>query len=211
MRVFVLTTGRAASKTFAKACGHIKGMTAAHESRSQLLTDRLVYPDRHVEVDNRLVWFLGSLDRLYDDVDTHYVFLKRDRAKVSESYLRRWFVRQSLVRGFYHSILMRKGDPSLDERAIACRLCVETIEDNIAFFLRGRHNASVVNVETLKADFSAFVERAGLECDLQRALAEFDVTTNLNKESAGRRRSLGRSLQKLMRAVRNFPDYFREV
>ncbi len=211
MRVFVLTTGRAASKTFAKACGHIKGMTAAHESRAEMLSDRLVYPDQHVEVDNRLVWFLGSLDRLYRDTETHYVFLKRDRAKVSESYLRRWFVRQSLVRGFYHSILMRKGDPSPDERAIACDLCIETIEDNIDFFLRGRQNVSVVNVETLRADFATFIERAGVKCDLERAFAELDVTTNLNRTDTGHRRSLKRSLRKLTRAIRNFPEYFRGV
>lgn len=208
MRIFVLTTGRAASTTFAQACVHLEGMTASHESRSQLIEGRLDYPDNHVEVDNRLAWFLGSLDRLYDDADTFYVWLRRDRAAVSQSYSKRWFVRQSLVRAFHHGILMRKGVPTAPERLDSCDLCMRTIEDNIEFFLKGRSNSCVVTVENLQEDFQRFVQRVGLPCDLERALAALTVVTNLNK-GAGRAGSNGRA-RRLWRAVKRLPEYFRE-
>ncbi len=55
MDVFVLCTGRCGSTTFIKACAHITNYTAAHESRTGLLgSDRLDYPGKHIEADNRL-------------------------------------------------------------------------------------------------------------------------------------------------------------
>ncbi|MFO8086269.1 MAG: hypothetical protein R6T91_00500, partial [Bacteroidales bacterium] len=54
---------------------HLDGMTAGHETNRQKIDSRLDYPDNHVEVDNRLVWFLGGLDKRYDDGNTFYVYL----------------------------------------------------------------------------------------------------------------------------------------
>lgn len=63
--VFVLCTGRCGSTTlFAQACQHIENYTASHESKIFLLGDkRLEYSQNHIEVDNRLSWFLGSLEK----------------------------------------------------------------------------------------------------------------------------------------------------
>ena len=64
MNVFVLTTGRSGSLTFAEACRHITNFSCGHETRVGLIgAERLAYPDQHIEVDNRLAWFTGRLER----------------------------------------------------------------------------------------------------------------------------------------------------
>ena len=64
-------------------------MTVGHESRRDVVDDRLNYPANHIEVDNRLSWFLGSLERQYG-ADAFYVHLVRDPNEVVESLLARW-------------------------------------------------------------------------------------------------------------------------
>ena len=182
MRVFVLTAGRTASQTVALACEHIEGMSAAHESRRRMIEQRLDYPDNHIEVDNRLAWFLGSLERLYDDTDTFYVFLRRDPDLVASSYIKRWHITVSIVRAFYHGILMcRNEKPTEDEKLASARLFVQTVEDNISAFLSRRSHYAVINTETLEQDFLAFMETAGLEGDREAIRATLNSTNNPNK------------------------------
>src|SRR5664279_6422416 len=88
MNVFVLTTGRAGSESFIAACKHLTNYTAGHESQvSRLGPDRIQYPDRHIEADNRLAWFLGRLEERYGD-EAFYVHLVRDRAATAASLVR---------------------------------------------------------------------------------------------------------------------------
>ena len=81
MNVFVLTTGRSGSVTFAEACRHITNYTAGHETRVGLVgDDRLAYPGDHIEVDDRLAWLLGRLEDAYGDA-AFYVHLRRDEQR----------------------------------------------------------------------------------------------------------------------------------
>jgi hypothetical protein len=72
-----------------RAFAHATNYTAGHETRSDVVDGRLDYPDAHIEADNRLAWFLGSLDRHYGD-EPCYVHLSRDPADVAASFVRRW-------------------------------------------------------------------------------------------------------------------------
>lgn len=83
--IFVLCTGRCGSMTFARACEHATNYTAAHESVG--LRHGLAYPDHHIEVNNRLVWYLGLLHQRYPDA--RYVHLRRDTAETAASYAKR--------------------------------------------------------------------------------------------------------------------------
>jgi len=181
MRVFVLTTGRAASATFAEAAALIDGMTTGHESHRGMLEGRLDYPDNHLESDNRLVWFLGSLDRLYDDADTFYVYLHRDPERVAYSYRERWHIDVSVVRAFYHAVLMNKKKPDADVALKACRLFVDTVEDNIRFFLKGRSNWAEIRVETLEEDFFNFMNKSGLTGDREKISLALNRVSNASK------------------------------
>lgn len=200
MRVFFLTAGRTASQTVALAAAHIDGMTAAHESRRRMIEQRLEYPDNHIEVDNRLSWFLGSLERLYDDEETFYVFLKRDPERIAASYIRRWHITVSIVRAFYHGILMcRNKKPTDDEKMASARLFVQTVEDNIEAFLRTHPNHAVINTENLEADFMAFMDQAGLEGDREAIRATLNSVNNTNKP----KRSLGEKFLGLFSSASN--------
>ncbi|MCC1495980.1 hypothetical protein [Alcanivorax sp. 1008] len=194
MRVFVLTTGRAASTTFAEACTHINGMTAGHETHKGMVEGRLDYPDNHIESDNRLVWFLGSLDRLYADEQTFYVHLVRDPEKVASSYRERWHITVSVVRAFYHAFLMNRKKPDAETALQACRLFVDTVEDNIRFFLKGRDNWIDVRVESLEEDFFRFMDKAGLQGDRAAISAILNRVSNVSKRK-GKRRGLFSRLQ----------------
>lgn len=182
MRVFVLTTGRAASKTFAQACQYIDGMTSAHESNCGQVLSRLDYPDNHIEIDNRLVWFLGGMDKRYQDSDTFYVYLTRDNEKVVESYLSRWHFSVSIVRAFYHGILMIPKKPDIGTARESCRLFVQTVDENTRYFLQHRSNWSQVRVENLEQDFFQFMDKAGLSGDKQALSKAINSVHNLNKK-----------------------------
>lgn len=200
MRVFVLTTGRAASQTFARAATHIHGMSAAHESRRARIEDRLDYPDNHVEVDNRLVWFLGSLDQRFRDEETFYVVLRRDPEEVAVSYVRRWHINVSIVRAFFNGILMfRERKPSSGERLRAARLFVRTVDDNVDHFLKNRDNYCVIRTDALESGFFRFLDQAGLDGDREAIRRELTTVHNRSK----RKKSLR---EKCLRLVGIRPD-----
>ena len=110
MNVFVLCTGRCGSTTFARACSHIENFGVAHESRcAQLGDSRFAYPENHIEVDNRLSWLLGRLDRAYGD-DAFYVHLRRPDQQVAASFLNRY--RGGIIRAYRgEGILMFRKKP----------------------------------------------------------------------------------------------------
>lgn len=192
MRVFVLTTGRTASKTFASACKHLDDMTSGHETRTRKISGRLDYPDNHVEVDNRLAWFLGGLDKKYDDNSTFYVHLTRDTDKVVESYLLRWHMTVSIVRAFYHGILMTPKKPHPDRARQSCRLFAETVDENIRYFLKNRNNWTHVRVENLEQDFLAFMSAAQLDGDRDAIISELRDIKNVNKKKYRRKTQINK-------------------
>ena len=90
MNIFVLCTGRSGSVSLYKICKHIENYTSDHESRKSL---DFSYNENHIEIDNRLCWFLGRLDQTYGD-NAIYVHLKRDKNKIAESYSKRFYYKR---------------------------------------------------------------------------------------------------------------------
>ncbi|MBZ2188704.1 hypothetical protein K8B33_06335 [Alcanivorax sp. JB21] len=201
----MLTTGRAGSTTFARASQHIDGMTAGHETRARYLTGRLDYPDNHIEADNRLVWFLGGLDRLFDDADTHYVYLTRDPDATALSYRERWHIRVSIVRAFYHGMLMQREKPAPDQALLACRRFIDAVDDNVRFFLKGRSNWSLVRLENIEEDFLAFMRDAGLHGDMTAIRAELGAKRNVSKRDKKKGTGLRRLLTRFSSSKIDLP------
>jgi len=171
MNVFVLTTGRSGSVTFARACGHITNYTTGHETRRMLLgRDRLAYPDRHIEVDNHLAWFPGRLEAAYGEA-AFYVHLRRDDEAVAASYSRRW--NKPLFRAYRKGLLLDLED-GVDRLAVA-RDMVLTMNANIELFLRGKRNAMRFQLEDARSHLPVLWERILAEGDLEAALGEFEV------------------------------------
>jgi hypothetical protein len=168
MNVFVLTTGRSGSLTFAEACRHISNYSTGHETRVGLIgPDRLAYPPDHIEVDNRLAWFPGRLEAAYGD-DAFYLHLRRDAEATAASMARRWS--KPAMRSYRQGILW-DVDPATDRVALA-RDLVETLDSNILHFLRDKSESMTIDIETATASFPTFWQRIGAEGDLEAALAE---------------------------------------
>lgn len=170
MPVFVLSTGRCGSMTFARACSHATNFTAAHESG---LRDRhFRYPENHIEVDNRLSWMLGRLGEQYPYAE--WVHLRRDHG-VAESYAKRWNRYRSLVRAVGENIMRFPCEQSSAPEA--ARALVDIAEANIREFL-SRRSYVTVRLEHIRSDFPAFWRDIKAEGDLDAALAEFGTRWN---------------------------------
>jgi hypothetical protein len=178
VNVFVLGTGRTGTMTLTRACSHFSNYTAGHESRAHLVGDaRLDYPAGHLEADNRLSWFLGSLGRRFDRRATLYVHLLRNEDDVVASYRRRATNRNGIIPAFGHGIVMprRADEPhDLDE---VCRMFVRTVNDNVRDFLRHRPSMEL-HLETLSDSFGELVDRIGAEGDLRQAYLELQTRHN---------------------------------
>lgn len=181
MRVFVLCAGRTGSVSLMRACAHMTNFTAAHESNVSVIgAARLDYPDQHIEVDNRLAWFLGGLDERYG-AEPLYVHLRREPAQVAKSHARRRHRPGSIVRAFARSIYLHLP-MRVDWEQVALDY-VQAVDANIQLFMRDKPHTMEMQLETRRADFAALWERIGAEGDLDAALRELDVRHNASESN----------------------------
>lgn len=174
MNIFVLSTGRCGSLTFTRACSHISNFSAAHESQSRILGEaHFHYPPNHIEVDNRLSWFLGRLDKIYGQ-DAYYVHLLRNEEKVAESYKNRFG--SGIIRGYAKGIMMGHHP-----KAVAKELCLDyckTVNANIELFLKDKSHQMNFELENAKSHFTEFWKWIEAEGDFNSALLEWDINHN---------------------------------
>jgi len=182
MNVFVLCTGRCGSKTFSKACGEIKNYTSGHETRSGFIGfNRTNYPRDHIEIDNRLSWFLGRLDKIYGDAAV-YVHLTRFSEKVVRSYTRRY--RNGIIMSYYGSNnngILLGVDKNNYRKSDIVRDYVHTVDSNIEFFLKDK--TKKMNFDIAKANelFPEFCKLINAEVDMDKALEHFNTRYNESK------------------------------
>lgn len=161
--------------TFIEACRHITNYSAGHESRVQLLgAARLAYPQHHIEADNRLSWLLGRLDASYGD-NAYYVHLTRDRDKVAASFARR--ADFGIMKAYREGILLYEGEAPASAEALA-RDYIDTVEANIAHYLKDKRHTMAFRLENAQEDFRKFWHWIGAEGDLEQALTEWDIRHN---------------------------------
>src|SRR5690606_3540142 len=149
--------------SFARACERFSNYTVGHESvRPTPLGTGRRYPAQHIEVDNRLSWFLGLLGKEYPDA--FYVHLRRDRDAVIRSFARG----RHIIRAFHVMRHSRQLEGSAGESVSA--QYVDTVTANIEEFLRHRQNCTV-RMENPDS-FKAFAEAIGAG-NAGAALADF--------------------------------------
>ncbi|WP_424098701.1 hypothetical protein [Moorena producens] len=172
--VFVLSTGRCGSTTFAQACQHIQNYTVSHESRISLIGDkRLQYSQNHIEVDNRLSWFLGSLDKNYGDC-AFYVHLKRDLMLTAKSYAKR--LDSPIIKGYSESIILPKQFNY--ERLDVCIDYCNTVNANIEVFIKNKSNKMEFKLENAQEDFGTFWSLISATGNYAMALKEWEKKYN---------------------------------
>ena len=173
MRVFVLSPQRCGSVSFSQACKNIKNFTSGHETREEL---GINYPDNHIEIDNRLVFFLGRIGQTYGN-DSIYIYLKRNPEKVANSCLNRY--NKGIMRAYHKRILLFKPNATKFE---VCLDYVKTVNSNIEYFLKDKTKIIEVNVENFEEDFTKFWNFIKAEGNLQQALKDLDVKHNASKK-----------------------------
>jgi hypothetical protein len=179
MNVFVLCTGRSGSTTFTRAAEHITNFTAAHESRCHFTgAERLAYPPRHIEIDNRLSWFLGRLDRAYGD-DARHVHMLRDPEATAESFTKR--MRFGILKAYRTGIMQRTHRNRALTPLDYSRDMVDTVTENIRLFLRDKSHVMTFRLEQAATDFPRFWEWIGATGDLAAAQAEWQTQHNASK------------------------------
>lgn len=198
MNVFILNAGRSGSTTFARACGHITNYTAGHETRiDRFGADRFDYPKNHIEVDNRLAWLLGRLERVCTR-DTVFVHLKRNRAKTVKSFAQR--CTKGIIRAYAQDIIVSplKGVAWRQwVRGDAHRVAEDyysTVECNIDLFLRDKIHVLEMHLGIIEDQFPEFWELIGAEGDMDAAIKEFDRYYNAGKVRKREARLQGRPL-----------------
>lgn len=179
MRVFVLSTGRCGSTTFAQACAHLTNYSSGHETRSRMKgPERLNYPDNHIEADNRLSWLLGRLEERFGD-EAYYVHLLRDPQRVAESYNRRWKNKASIVKAYRDGICMSYREPDSKEWVLEF---IDTVTKNIGLFLSNKSRVMTMHLEDANEQFPQFLEWIGAEGDLAAAASEWAVRHNARRK-----------------------------
>jgi hypothetical protein len=180
--VFVLCTGRCGSLTFTQACAAaVENYTCGHETNlAETGAERLAYADGHIEIDNRLAWFLGRLGERYGDT-AFYVHLVRDREATARSYARRralGFLLHAWIRGIHVGL-----EDQPDHLALA-RDLVDTVNANIRQFLGGQAHVMRLRLEDAAEDFTVFHERIGALGDVAAGCRAFDRRYNATATSA---------------------------
>jgi len=162
--------------------------TVAHESQ-KLLRDSAIshpyrllrFPDDHIEVDNRLSYFLGTLHKEYGD-GAYYVHLLRNQHEVARSLAGRdaW----SILFAFASGVLQYRDEAQFltEEQRYEIGLHYwDTINDNIQMFLRDKSHYMTMWIHDIKDAFADFWYAIDGKGDLQAAISEWDVRHNIGK------------------------------
>lgn len=175
MNVFILNTGRCGSTTFIRACQHITNYTAAHESLSDTIGEkRLAYPANHIEADNRLSWFLGRLDKKYNN-NAIYVHLQRNREATAQSFVKR--KEFGIMQAYQNGIVQNTDNKNLDAYEVALDY-IDTITENINHFLADKSHKMNFLLDNAEKDFALFWVMIKAEGDFNAALKEWQLKYN---------------------------------
>ena len=179
MRVFILCTGRSGSTAIIKACQHIKNYSCGHETLSKEIGgSRFRYPDNHIEADNRLSWFLGSLNNQFGN-DAVYIHLIRNKESTIRSFNKRWEIDISIIKAFAEGILMRPAIKLNDNQKLEiCSDYYDTVNNNIVYFLKDKDHTLTIKLENIKEGFLSFWKLIDAKGDINEALKEFDILHN---------------------------------
>lgn len=180
MNVFVLSTGRSGSKTFFKACSHIKNYSSGHERNwGRIGEDRLTYPENFIAIDNRLTWLLGKLDKRYGN-SAFYVHLIRDRDEVAKSLNKRWKGYPSIIEAYRKNIIVTQYR-TID----LCYDYYDTVNYNIELFLKDKDNKMNFYLDDCESNFEIFWKKIRAKGDLEKAKEEWSRTYNSSKGNSG--------------------------
>jgi hypothetical protein len=105
--------------------------------------------DNHIEVDNRLSWFLGRLEQRYGH-SAFYVHLTRNPDEVAESFVARW--NSGIMHAYRTAISPTHNEPTVE----VARDMIHTVTTNLDLFLRDKPDRISIQLEHARDQFSEF-------------------------------------------------------
>ena len=180
VNIFALSTGRCGSTTFTKSFSHATNYTSGHEIHARWIgNDYFIYPDNHIESDNRLSWMLGSLDKYYGD-NPIYVHLYRDTEEVAQSWAKRYSpnVHSGIMYAFGHGILQQPAIFNSKEIAEVANMYVEVVTRNIESFLTNKTKVIRLDIANPEESVQKIWEMGNIEGDIHKALQEWNFKYN---------------------------------
>ena len=166
--------------------------------------ERLNYPPNHIEVDNRLSWFLGKLDKKYGN-EAIYVHLKRNREAVAASYNKRWDSYGNIMPAYTRAIILQEFDAKgLD----FCLDFIDTVNSNIELFLKDKTQKMPFQLENALDDFPVFWKKIGAAGDFVKAMQEWETAYNTGKKS---NKELRDYAAKMKRVLKGLPTFIKEI
>jgi len=154
MKVFVIGTGRCGSVTFSKACEHIEGYTAGHESHNGHVGNYR-YDDNHIEVDPRLSYSLPML--IKQNPDALFVHLYRNAGECIASLAKRDSLKKYAAFHFGASTINISHVASIYYNNTV-GMIRHMLKDIIV-------NSMEINLATVQDQWPAFLERINAEPD----------------------------------------------
>ena len=149
---------------------------AGHETRSHKIgCDRLAYPHNHIEVDNRLMYFLGRLEARYEA--SLYVHLKRDIEATARSFQKRLGQNRCIISAYDKTIIQNNKNESFD-------LCVDYVcnaNANIEAYLKGKKHIEF-QLDSPNEGVENLWEFIGAEGDIGSAKEEFNTKWNASRK-----------------------------
>lgn len=175
--VFIISPGRTATSAMSKALSHVSGFTSLHESRVSFLQDeRINYPNFHIELDNRLSFYMPQLTKKYSKKESLLVIINRDRKSIAESYNKRWR-KINIMKAFSQGIHMRNlNSNNID----VCLAYVNYVYETLDYFKNDWDNVLEVDFSNLNAAITQILKRINKIEDLDNVLNEMKNKSNLN-------------------------------
>ena len=182
--IFILSAGRCGSMTIIRACEHITNYTSDHESGRLQKSHKkynLIYPEYHIESDNRLTWFLGSLQKMYGN-EAFYLKLTRNKKNIIDSYLMRKSFNQGIIPAYAINIFQQnKWKISKKGYKWAVEHYVNTSYNNIDYFLEDKQHKLEIDIDNPLDKFKLFWNNIQAKGNIQLALNEFSSNYNSSK------------------------------
>lgn len=158
------------TSTFIRACRHLTNFTVGCSAAIPLIGEpQFQYPDNHIEVDPRLVWFLGPLMRRYPDAV--YVHLRRREEDVIAS-LMNFPIRSSQEPLLKALQGMLPPDASTELRRSVLQMYVNSVNASAETFLRTRSSMNLW-LHGMRESFPVFLDYIGAQGDISAAVAEW--------------------------------------
>lgn len=171
MNIFVLAAGGCETDEFLAACGHIENFSSARRSmRISPLGGQLDYPDGHIEIDDRLTWFLGRLDERFGD-RAFYVHLVYDPEGAASHMARSLDDPDHVMHAYAKEVLSGGSRDSRDNSLDFWG----TANANIGLFLKDKTQKMTFRLGHAEEDFRVFWNRIGARGSLDMALREWQV------------------------------------